>query len=583
MVWFPRGRRQDGSGGWLCRCSGKVAERVRGHQNRVIAIPAQSDAASNTAPAATMPGNPATASPGTFVTALEDAQTSPSLLETSLTGPGNHEAKKVVGSKRQEEDTEPAIPSGLDGSYPGSCALWVQGIQVALAPAPVAIGLADTPASPAAGEAPPAAVDQPLSAPPIATSMSPIGTLTPLPAADGIPPNPPAVPWAEIPKAPDNAQPDMTKSLVRQAAEPEVPAVAAPAVADAAASTNAVAAPLPVSSLPDPHPSSTQGTTAPQRTTAPQEATNPEQVSGRSKSSDGKPDKPSVIDHAKSNRVAATISTDSPLPFAPAENAAKVNRPWESHVASKWAVSSPGAEVVQADDSKAPVISDPPQAQAPLPGPNDKTLETARALATSVAVDASSARNSDKPQPNQTLVTPDGLVSRTLIPEPASGSPDRTPSETVVRPLQEAENTTPISPAAGVSTARIMEHLGQSEMHIGLRTTAFGMVEVHTVIHDNQVGMAVGTEKGDLSTLLAAEVPSLRAAFHHQDLQFEGVRFLGSSTGVQTSLGSGAHSDSRPFRQPLPGWGAVAPTEEVPISRSQLEVTDTHTGLNVHA
>lgn len=121
-------------------------------------------------------------------------------------------------------------------------------------------------------------------------------------------------------------------------------------------------------------------------------------------------------------------------------------------------------------------------------------------------------------------------------------------------------------------------------MHIDLRTQAFGSVEVHTLIRDNQVGVTVGNERGDLRTLLGAEVPGLQTALRQQDLAFSHIQFLGTNASLDSALSGGA--DSRP-PQPYnprpanhthsqePGGGSRLPWEQ--------ERLDTPNGLNVHA
>lgn len=121
-------------------------------------------------------------------------------------------------------------------------------------------------------------------------------------------------------------------------------------------------------------------------------------------------------------------------------------------------------------------------------------------------------------------------------------------------------------------------------MHIGLRTLAFGSVEVHTVVRDSQVGLAVGSERGDLRTFLSAEVPGLQTTFQQHDLHFDNIRFLDHGPGFDMAFSAGADSQSRSFQQggrPAPGWPGfgVSPTDS-----SEVELAgDARTGLNVHA
>jgi hypothetical protein len=149
-------------------------------------------------------------------------------------------------------------------------------------------------------------------------------------------------------------------------------------------------------------------------------------------------------------------------------------------------------------------------------------------------------------------------------------------------PADSAANPLPAN--GGVNVARVVERVGQSEMHIGLRTLAFGSVEVHTVVRDSQVGLAVGSERGDLRTFLAAEVPGLQTTFYQHDLHFDNIRFLDHGPGFDMGFSAGADSQSRSFQQggrPAPGWPGFGSS---PVDGGEVEfASDPRTGLNVHA
>jgi hypothetical protein len=108
----------------------------------------------------------------------------------------------------------------------------------------------------------------------------------------------------------------------------------------------------------------------------------------------------------------------------------------------------------------------------------------------------------------------------------------------------------PTLPTVGpVEAARLVAGVAQSEMHIGLRTQAFGSVEVHTTVRDNQVGLTVGSERGDLRTFLASEVSGLQTTFRQQELHFDNVRFLETSPGTTSGFSGGADSQARSSSQ----------------------------------
>ena len=100
--------------------------------------------------------------------------------------------------------------------------------------------------------------------------------------------------------------------------------------------------------------------------------------------------------------------------------------------------------------------------------------------------------------------------------------------------------------ASPVQIARLMQGAGQSEMRIGLNTSAFGTVQVRTVIHASEVGVQIGSEKGDLRSLLANDIPGIAHSLQQQDLRLTQVSF--QQHGFSYSGDSAQHnSQSRPF------------------------------------
>jgi len=51
--------------------------------------------------------------------------------------------------------------------------------------------------------------------------------------------------------------------------------------------------------------------------------------------------------------------------------------------------------------------------------------------------------------------------------------------------------------------AQMVDRVGQSEMRVGMNTSAFGNVEVRTVVHASDVGRRIGSEKRRLRCKLA--------------------------------------------------------------------------------
>jgi hypothetical protein len=92
---------------------------------------------------------------------------------------------------------------------------------------------------------------------------------------------------------------------------------------------------------------------------------------------------------------------------------------------------------------------------------------------------------------------------------------------------------------------------GQAEMRIGMNTSAFGSVEVRTVIHASEVGVTIGSEKGDLRGLLTNEMPSISSSLEQQNLRLSNVSFMqGFASGGNMAGGGDAQQQQRPFSPP---------------------------------
>ena len=145
----------------------------------------------------------------------------------------------------------------------------------------------------------------------------------------------------------------------------------------------------------------------------------------------------------------------------------------------------------------------------------------------------------------------------------------------------------PPLPAPGVSglqVARMVDGMAQSEMHIGLRTASFGSVEVHTVVRDSQIGLSVGSEKGDLRTFLAAEVSGLQTSFQQQNLKFDAIRFLSSGADVSSGFSGGSNSHFGAFSQRDYGAKTLGRFGDRPIDIPDRETSfSPWSGLNVRA
>ena len=106
----------------------------------------------------------------------------------------------------------------------------------------------------------------------------------------------------------------------------------------------------------------------------------------------------------------------------------------------------------------------------------------------------------------------------------------------------------PATPNAGpVQMAQMVNRAAQSEMRIGLNTAAFGNVEVHTVVHANEVGIQIGSERGDLRSLLANDLPGIANTLQQQNLRLNQVNFHQPGFAFSNQMSSGGDAQPRSF------------------------------------
>jgi hypothetical protein len=158
----------------------------------------------------------------------------------------------------------------------------------------------------------------------------------------------------------------------------------------------------------------------------------------------------------------------------------------------------------------------------------------------------------------------------TLAPAPAvreSGAAVVVPREAA--PIVPADPATPDAPEAR-STPQLPEPIraadgalpsvrfatdsnGEVQMHVGMRTTAFGAVEIYTSVHQNQVGVALQGERG-IAHWFSPEVPSLESGLKDHQLHLTTIEMDRGGTGLQTSTGSRQGGDAEQSFHGLRSW-----------------------------
>src|SRR5208282_3359366 len=113
----------------------------------------------------------------------------------------------------------------------------------------------------------------------------------------------------------------------------------------------------------------------------------------------------------------------------------------------------------------------------------------------------------------------------------------------------------PDSPADVQMNAQI-----NAQMHLGLRTDAFGAVEIHTVVQQSQVGITVHADQ-NLTRWFSSEVASLESGLNQHHLNLTAVDFDHGRSGVQTATSFQQGQPRQNFSQ-APGSPSLASPEQ---------------------
>jgi len=100
----------------------------------------------------------------------------------------------------------------------------------------------------------------------------------------------------------------------------------------------------------------------------------------------------------------------------------------------------------------------------------------------------------------------------------------------------------------------MVSRVGQSEMRIGMNTSAFGTVDVRTVVHASDVGLVIGSEKGDLRGLMSNEMPGITNSLQQQNLRLNSVSFMQGFASLGNGNGSGGGDSQQRFFVPQRGY-----------------------------
>jgi hypothetical protein len=259
----------------------------------------------------------------------------------------------------------------------------------------------------------------------------------------------------------------------------------------------------------------------------------------------------------------------------------------DSNFAPNSAVSVPTPASVAAATSDVPGNGKPGISAQPAPAaetqttrPYEKSEKTA-ASRTAPLHDASATLASGK----------DSSATLTAAAPPASATPphiasDAAPELPKTHQMLDAVPPSPPTPPIAPYPASVGQM--NAQMHVGIRTEAFGAVEIHTVVQQSQVAITVHAER-DIAHWFSSEFPGLESGLNKNHLNLTVVDFDSGSSGVQTatSFQQGQpeqHFSNTPGSQSaaLPNQNTASESAAADILTADLSVGPVQTRVSIH-
>ena len=233
-----------------------------------------------------------------------------------------------------------------------------------------------------------------------------------------------------------------------------------------------------------------------------------------------------------------------------------------------------------APDSTYPSAGDPanaaqqasPAGAASASSPGQKWAGTSRSTAATTAASSTTPASITPAAAG----SPAGAALAVPTPQPnesASATPEKAGAAAELPPAHQMLDSAPLPGASeGVSAASVGHLTPDSsalQMQVGVHTSAFGNVEVHTVIEQSQVGISIHGDR-ELARWFSSEVGGLEAGLKNQHLNLTGVDFSSTRSGVQTAT-SFQHGQPRQNLSQTSGSYSAASATETTATESTIE------------
>lgn len=210
-------------------------------------------------------------------------------------------------------------------------------------------------------------------------------------------------------------------------------------------------------------------------------------------------------------------------------------------------------------------------AQVTLTAASQTTASGKKSPAADLTKDKSSLANLSPDVPTTLASAKDAPAILTAPAPPASASPQQVGSDPApaLPKIHHMLDSAPPAPSIPLTAPKASDPAGQ--IHVGIRTEAFGAVEIHTVVKQSQVGIAVHGDR-DLARWFNSEVPSLESGLNQHHLNLTAVDLDNRHSGVQTATSFQQGQPRQNFSQSASSPAAALPEPETALELASVSI-----------
>lgn len=118
------------------------------------------------------------------------------------------------------------------------------------------------------------------------------------------------------------------------------------------------------------------------------------------------------------------------------------------------------------------------------------------------------------------------------------------------------------SPVSGINVARVIQTMGETEMHVGMHSADFGDISIRTSVSQQQMVAQIAVDHGDLAGALSRHIPAAEAKLGGDFGLRASILVHQSGGSFSGGQGSSAQGDPGPYSRSAPSQNVVSRTME---------------------